>query len=158
MANLDDYEWFFANSHTTHKSTLLRSEFVFTLPQKPTDDEREEFASWMGGLINSIENERKRKGSGSSEQVGVNALIGGDGATEILVQRELDRDLRLALLSFALVLLYTWFHTTSLCLSLMAMLMIALSFPVSVFFYDLFFGDAKLGAFPYQPVPRASKL
>ena len=91
-------------------------------------------------------------------QVGVNALIGGDGATEILVQRELDRDLRLALLSFALVLLYTWFHTTSLCLSLMAMLMIALSFPVSVFFYDLFFGDAKLGAFPYQPVPRASKL
>ena len=70
MANLDDYEWFFANSHTTHKSTLLRSEFVFTLPQKPTDDEREEFASWMGGLINSIANERKRKGPGSSEQVG----------------------------------------------------------------------------------------
>eukprot|EP01048_Picozoa_sp_COSAG05_P004158 COSAG05_NODE_214_length_13907_cov_28.992178_17_plen_126_part_00 len=35
-----------------------------------------------------------------------------------------------AVLSFVLVLCYTWFHTTSLALSIMAMLMIALSFPV----------------------------
>eukprot|EP01048_Picozoa_sp_COSAG05_P004156 COSAG05_NODE_214_length_13907_cov_28.992178_15_plen_204_part_00 len=38
MKHLEDYDWFFSNSHTTFKSTLLRSEFVFTLPQKPTDE------------------------------------------------------------------------------------------------------------------------
>jgi predicted RND superfamily exporter protein len=145
MKTLKDYHWFFSTSHTEFSSTLVRSEFTFALPWKPTEEEKEGFEAWMGDLLDSLENERGREDFGSGHEVGVTVLMGGEIPTEILVKRELNSDIWLAAISFLIVLLYTWFHTTSLVLALMAMAMIGLSFPVAVFLYDLFFGHADLG-------------
>jgi predicted RND superfamily exporter protein len=142
LENQDDYHWFFSAGHSEHKSTLIRSQFLFALDQAPTPEQREEFMTWLGDLMDALEIE---KHNADNPKNGVKTLIGGPQATEILVLRALHGDMALAISSFALVLLYTWFHTGSFVLAVMAMTMIALSFPVSLFFYYLFFGDAKLG-------------
>ena len=141
ISNEEHYHWFFSTTHTEQKSTLIRSQFMFAMDHRPTQDERDEFDVWLGDLIDALERQKAE----NPETNGVVYLVGGSVPTRILVLRALNSDMVLALLSFFLVLLYTWFHTTSLVLSIMAMLMIALSFPVSLFFYYMFFGDAKLG-------------
>ena len=141
MPNQDHYNWFFSTTHTEQKSTLMRSQFQFATLKLPTPEEKDEFELWLGDLIDALENQKHE----NPDTNGVTFLVGGSIPTQILVMRALNSDMMLALSSFFLVLLYTWFHTTSLLLSVMAMLMIALSFPVSLFFYYMFFGDAKLG-------------
>eukprot|EP01043_Picozoa_sp_COSAG02_P052230 COSAG02_NODE_5594_length_4201_cov_51.406047_1_plen_1269_part_10 len=144
----EQVRWFFSTKDTDQDSrpleqhsTMIRSSFLFALDKRPTSEEKAEFEDWLGDLIDALEQER----SENPDTNGVTYLVGGDIPTRILWLRELESDMLLALSSFVLVMLYTWFHTSSLVLSVMAMLMIALSFPVSIFFYYMFFGNAKLG-------------
>ena len=145
----EQYHWFFSTKdveqlsrpHPERQSTLIRSSFTFALDRRPTQGEREAFEAWLADLIDALEKERIK----NPDTNGVTYLVGGLIPTRILWLRALRSDMLLAFSSFLLVLLYTWFHTGSLLLAVMSMLMIALSFPVSIFFYYMFFGNAKLG-------------
>lgn len=145
----EQYNWFFSikdaeqvsRPQPEQHSTMIRSQFVFAMDQRPTEADRDRFEAWLGELIDALEKERRR----TPDTNGVVYLVGGSIPTRILWLRALHGDVVLALSSFVLVLLYTWFHTSSLVLAVMSMLMIALSFPVSLFFYYIFFGNAKLG-------------
>ena len=61
--------------------------------------------------------------------------FGGEYLTRYLVRQALWEDLDFILISASLVLAYTWWHTGSLLLSVLSLLMISLSFPVAFFFY-----------------------
>eukprot|EP01051_Picozoa_sp_SAG22_P017258 SAG22_NODE_2619_length_2369_cov_38.584684_1_plen_671_part_10 len=136
LSHVEDNDWFFPLGHTGTSSKLLRTEFDFALDHKPTDDEVREFRRWL---------RRIRKPLFALQGNGVDIYIGGTVLTEILVLDELYHDMTLACTSMLLVLVYTSIHTGSLLLAVMAMLMIALSFPVSLFVYYVLFGNAEVG-------------
>ena len=99
LENQDDYHWFFSAGHSEQKSTLIRSQFLFALDQAPTPEQREEFMTWLGDLMDALEIE---KHNADIPKNGVKTLIGGPQATEILVLRALHGDMALAISSFAL--------------------------------------------------------
>ena len=138
IQSLDNPDWFFSQGHTTGSSTLLRSEFEFALDHDPSDQEKDEFRTWM---------RRIQKPMLEMQGDGVNIYFGGDMMTELQMLDQLYRDMTFAGVSFLLVLIYTAVHTESLVLAVMSMLMIALSFPVALFFYYMLNvgGNAKLG-------------
>ena len=55
--------------------------------------DKENFALWLDGLIQALQEERLREDDGSTintaKSAGVEVLIGGEKATEILIRREL---------------------------------------------------------------------
>ena len=136
LAHVENSQWFFPLGHTDTSSQLLRTQFDFALDHKPSETEVAEFRVWL---------QRVQKPLLQLSGDGVNVYIGGDVLTEVMVLQELYHDMLMACVSLLLVLIYTAIHCDSLLLAVMAMLMIALSFPVSLFVYYLFFGNAEVG-------------
>lgn len=132
--------WFLSDSKDWMESSLLRTEFVFAMEHLPTAADRAQYREWMRGLVPILEEQTSTRESPSSLHAadGFRCAFGGSEMTPHLINEALFADLKYAIGSALLVLLYTIWRTDSVLLAVLSLGMIVLSFPVSFFFYYTF--------------------
>ena len=118
--------WFLDDSGDHTASTLLRMEISFAQAGPISVADKARYGEWVEGMVPLLAAQT------TDDFV---CTFGGEYLTRYLVRQALWEDLDFILISGSLVLGYTVWHTGSLPLSVLSLLMISLSFPVAFFFY-----------------------
>ena len=134
--------------HNLEGETETEKEEKEALEKAFKDSEKKKYFTFLDSLRVVLDAEAGGSLGGGNEAAnkGVRLVYGGDYLTQSQISEALWSDMRFAVISFILVFLYSTWHTMSPMLSLLGLLQILLTFPTSLFFYQLLLvDDVKLG-------------